>query len=242
MVEDLSPRVHEGDWLRGMTVAARQAVQGSTARPLGTARDRDFFAGNRLGLADRVRPEPSRRSRPSVGGRVRTVTLDNTPRDDLSRILGDELRRARRRLGWTRKQLQSRLRSEISLQTLGTYESGTRRCSVARLFELCEALDVLTHDLLARVYERIQHLDCAGRFALDLERVVRDQGSDLLPLRRWAHERLEHVGRDQPSAVFLGMSALEYMAQLCGVTTNELIWRLRELGGRESTAVSAEPS
>jgi hypothetical protein len=30
-------------------------------------------------------------------------------------------------------------------------------------------------------------------------------------------------------------------AQLCDVTTDELIWRSRELGGREATFVSAEP-
>jgi hypothetical protein len=133
------------------------------------------------------------------------------------------------------------LRSEVSLQTLGTYESGTRRCSVARLFELCEALGVLAHDLLARVYARIEHLDSAGGLVLDLDHVVRDRGADLVPLRRWAHEWLDQVGRNRPSAVILGISALEDMAQLCDVTTDELIWRLRELGGRE-TADACAPS
>ena len=169
-----------------------------------------------------------------MAGRVRTTTTDTSPRDDLARFLGDELLQARKRLGWTRRQLQSHLRSKVSLQTLGTYESGTRRCSVARLFELCEALDVFADDLLAGVYARTAPEDSTGRFVLDLERVVCDRGSDLVPLRRWAHEWLGQVGRDRPSVIVLGTSALEDMARLCDVTTNELIWRLRELGCRET--------
>jgi transcriptional regulator with XRE-family HTH domain len=195
----------------------------------GAGHDRDFPVTTRLGFLDCEPPDPAH-----------ATIIETPPCDVFARVLGDELRRARGRLGWTRKQLQSRLRSELSLQTLGTYETGTRRCSVARLVELCEALGVLAHELLARVYERTENLDSAGRFVLDLDRVVHDRGSDLVPLRRWAHERLEQVGYDQPSAVPLGMSALEDMAQLCDVTTNELIWRLRELGGRETTIASAE--
>ncbi|HEU5110532.1 MAG TPA: helix-turn-helix transcriptional regulator, partial [Micromonosporaceae bacterium] len=64
------------------------------------------------------------------------------------RVLGDELRLLRKRRGWTRKDLNDRLRRDISLQTLATYELGTRQISVIRLVEICHALDELPHDLL----------------------------------------------------------------------------------------------
>ena len=70
------------------------------------------------------------------------------------RVLGDEIRSLRKQRGWTRKELNKRLQTEISLQTLATYELGTRQCSVVRLVEICHALDVPAHEVLARVHER----------------------------------------------------------------------------------------
>lgn len=56
--------------------------------------------------------------------------------DAYQRILGEELRKLRTERGWTRKELGEKLQSGISLQTLATYELGTRQCSVVRLAEL----------------------------------------------------------------------------------------------------------
>ena len=64
----------------------------------------------------------------------------------VARVLGDEIRQARKACGWTRKQLQAYLPTRISVQTLATYELGTRQCSVARLVELCDAMNVFAHD------------------------------------------------------------------------------------------------
>lgn len=166
------------------------------------------------------------------------TNTDSPPLDTLAQALGDELRIVRMRLGWTRRQLQARLPSDISLQTLGTYELGTRRCSVARLVELCHAMDVLAHDVLARAYERTGQADNAGRLCLDLDRVVHDRQLDLMPLRRWAHQRLEHAEYNQSHAVLLDMAALESMAELCDVTIVDLIGRLRELDGRVPASTS----
>ena len=52
------------------------------------------------------------------------------------------IRSLRKQRGWTRKELNRRLQSDISLQTLATYELGTRQCSVTRLVEICVALGV----------------------------------------------------------------------------------------------------
>ena len=145
------------------------------------------------------------------------------------RVLGDELRRVRKQRGWTRKQLQHRLQSEISLQTLATYELGTRQCSVVRLAELCIALDVLPHEVLARVHDRVFSGDRPGHIRVDLTQVVLDQQPELLPLRRWAKDRLNQTPEGRPQEVHLDLAALEQMAELCGLDTVELISRLRRL-------------
>jgi len=147
------------------------------------------------------------------------------------RILGDELRRLRKQRGWTRRDLNRRLQSDISLQTLATYELGTRQCSVVRLVEICLALDEVPHDLLARVHQRMFTESPMGRIRIDLRRIVRDDQDTLLPLRRWAKGKLAEHNGSQPPEVSLDIAALERMAELCGIETVELIARLRKIGG-----------
>ncbi|WP_037358585.1 helix-turn-helix transcriptional regulator [Amycolatopsis orientalis] len=114
------------------------------------------------------------------------------------RVLGDELRKLRRGRGWTRKELNAHLQSEISLQTLATYELGTRQCSVVRLVELCLAMDELPQDLLAKVHSRV-FTEEPGRVRVDLRRVVAEAGPELTPLRRWAEGRLRQSGVALPA-------------------------------------------
>ncbi|WP_460406320.1 helix-turn-helix domain-containing protein [Actinophytocola sediminis] len=145
------------------------------------------------------------------------------------RILGDELRRLRKRRGWTRRDLNQRLQSDISLQTLATYELGTRQCSVVRLVELCLAMDEVPHKLMARVHERVFDDSPVGAIRIDLRKVVRDDRRELLPLRRWAKGKLAENNGHHPPDVSLDIAALERMAELCGMETVELIARLREI-------------
>jgi len=144
--------------------------------------------------------------------------------DIYQRVLGEELRKLRRRRGWTRKELNQHLQSDISLQTLATYELGTRHCSVVRLVELCLAMDELPQNLLARVHRRV-FTDEPGRLRIDLDRVVADDQPELLPLRRWAQGRLSQA--DAGREVMLDMAAIERMAELCALTTPDLTTRLR---------------
>ncbi|HKS44359.1 MAG TPA: helix-turn-helix domain-containing protein [Amycolatopsis sp.] len=144
------------------------------------------------------------------------------------RILGEELRKLRRRRGWTRKELNQHLQSDISLQTLATYELGTRQCSVVRLVELCLAMDELPADLLARVHQRVFN-DEPGKVRLDLARVVEDGQPELLSLRRWAEDRLRQPG--SPREIQLDLPAVERMAELCGVSPGDLVAKLKALEG-----------
>lgn len=147
------------------------------------------------------------------------------------RVLGDEIRRLRKKRGLTRKQLNRRLQSDISLQTLATYELGTRQCSVVRFVEICLALDELPHELMARVHERVFTDSPRGRIRLDLRQVIHDCHPELLPLRRWARGRLEQHPGANAAEVHLDFAALERMAELCGLETVELISLLRRIGG-----------
>jgi transcriptional regulator with XRE-family HTH domain len=147
------------------------------------------------------------------------------------RVLGDELRRLRKQRGWTRRDLNRRLQSDISLQTLATYELGTRQCSVVRLVEICIALGEVPHELMARVHQRVFSDSPVGRIRIDLRKVARDAQPELLPLRRWAKGKLAEANGHQPAEVNLDISALERMAELCGLETVELIARLRTVSG-----------
>jgi transcriptional regulator with XRE-family HTH domain len=157
-----------------------------------------------------------------------TVQIDTAA---YQRVLGDELRSLRKQRGWTRKELNSRLQSEISLQTLATYELGTRQVSVVRLVEICAALAVPAHEVLARVHERVFGDTPSGHLSLNLVAIVADERPELQPLRRWAQGRLHTLPLGQTPQVHLDLPALEYMAQLCQLSTVELIRALRDLGG-----------
>lgn len=147
---------------------------------------------------------------------------------DYQRILGEELRNLRRKHGWTRKVLNQHLQSEISLQTLATYELGTRQCSVARLVEMCIAMDALPQDLLAKVHGRV-FPDDHGRVRVDLRAAAETDQPELLPLRRWAEGRLSQDS-DPNNEVHFDPAALERMAELCAMPTTDLIVRVRRLG------------
>ncbi|MDQ7805017.1 helix-turn-helix domain-containing protein [Amycolatopsis sp. A133] len=151
--------------------------------------------------------------------------------EEYQRVLGDELRKLRRSRGWTRKELNQHLQSEISLQTLATYELGTRQCSVVRLVELCVAMDELPQDLLAKVHRRV-FVDEPGRVRVDLRKLVADASPDLLPLRRWAEDRLRHAVEQGGSEIALDLPALERMAELCRLPTVDLIAHLRRYTSR----------
>jgi transcriptional regulator with XRE-family HTH domain len=145
------------------------------------------------------------------------------------RVLGDEIRSLRKQRGWTRKELNKRLQTEISLQTLATYELGTRQCSVVRLVEICHALDVPAHEVLARVHERFFGDTPAGHLTLNLTAVAAADDPRLVPLKRWAAGRLHVLPPGGSAEVHLDLPALENMAQLCQLPTVELIRTLRAL-------------
>ena len=131
---------------------------------------------------------------PSRGGGT-AVHIDAA---SYQRVLGDELRRLRKQRGWTRKDLNDRLQSDISLQTLATYELGTRQCSVVRTGRAVpRAGRAAARTAGARARPGVQPVRRAARLRVDLRQVVRDTQPELRPLRRWANGRLQQTRRQR---------------------------------------------
>lgn len=163
--------------------------------------------------------------------------------DRLARTLGNELRTARKQRGWTRKQMRAHLAAdadggeddEVSLQTLATYELGTRRISVERLVELCAALEQPPDQLLLRAITGAFGADHADRVTVDLPALARTADPRLAHLRRWAAIRVRQRPAALPLVEELDEHALAALAALAGATSNELLHALRDLAGASST-------
>jgi transcriptional regulator with XRE-family HTH domain len=157
------------------------------------------------------------------------------------RVLGDELRTARKKRGWTRAELIDRLGLELSQMTIGTWELGTRPCTALRVWQLCEVLEISIVDLYARVARRM-----AGPrhgVTIDLVATVDTRSSRLGPLQAWARtQRRADPDRSRPTAL-LAFAALERMAELCELPTVEFIERLHQAGlVRRDLQASPAPS
>src|SRR3954447_2908080 len=93
----------------------------------------------------------------------------------VSRALGEELRRTREGLGWSRLQLVARLPSGIGDRTLLSYEHGTRHLTVLRLIELGRAMMVDAPTLLARGLQQARIYVEQLPLTVDLNALLHDQ-------------------------------------------------------------------
>jgi hypothetical protein len=141
------------------------------------------------------------------------------------RLLGDELRAARKRRGLIRRDLVLKLDHELSLQTLATYELGTRAAPVTRFVEVCMALGEQPAEILRRAWERmVDDPDTATGWDVDLAAAAQVGDTDLAPLAAWSVLRLRDPG--QPKIARLDRSAIKPLAALCGLEWWELARRL----------------
>lgn len=145
----------------------------------------------------------------------------------LSRVLGEELRTLRKRRGWTRRDLLKRLDLGISLQTLATYELGTRKCSVTRLWELSEALEEPMEQLVVRVMQRVGEREISV-LIIDLTSAAKTTVAKLEPLRAWAKIRLSTLPDGHAPVAQLDRAALGLLAEVCGIDIADLVHRLRD--------------
>lgn len=142
-----------------------------------------------------------------------------------ARALGHELRRLRRARGWTRARMCRDL--TISVQTLATYENGTRALAATRLAELCAVLSTQPHVVLATVDRAV--LPVRDSLTVDLEVLAATTDPDLAPVRRWAVTRLRCLVPGRSTMTSLDSAALAQLASLCGRPVSELVTALRAL-------------
>ncbi len=108
----------------------------------------------------------------------------------VARAIGEELRRAREALGWSRGYLVSRLPSGIGARTLLSYEHGTRHFTMLRFIELCHALNVSTPGLLALALQRARISLSNFALCVDLRALLADHTPEFRSLIVWAHNKL----------------------------------------------------
>lgn len=170
-------------------------------------------------------------------------------RDQLAqftRTLGHELRTARKQRGWTRKQLRAHLTADSvtnagteadqpSLQTLATYELGTRRITVERFVQLCAVLGQPPDQLLLNAMTRVFGSRNSDPVRVDLSTLARTADPRLVRLRRWAAVRVRQRPAELPTIQELDEHALTALAELAGTTSNELAYAFRDLASASST-------
>jgi transcriptional regulator with XRE-family HTH domain len=183
-------------------------------RPLATARSTDAL----IDLADR-RPA-SEEERPQMG----IASHDDTERA-VTRALGEELRRVRDSVGWTRAELVDQLPSDIHARTLANYEQGNRHCTVARFVEICEVLGVAAPDVLGLALQRAKIQLLAVSLQVDLHALLHDRSNIPEPLRRWARNRLASSPNSHGTAR-LSMEVIDEMAALLDISSPELVSHL----------------
>lgn len=159
------------------------------------------------------------------------------------RVLGDELRSARRQRRWTREALTARLEGDLSIQALATYELGTRNVTVTRLIELADVLGVSVLELLERALHRVSYVGPdASVVSVDLVAVVADGTPELAPFRRWAWTRFGAQPAEQGTVVRLNAVALDALAEVCGIDRARLVRVLGDFAAPERDGSAKAPT
>jgi transcriptional regulator with XRE-family HTH domain len=137
------------------------------------------------------------------------------------RAVGEELRRARTGVGWTRPELVKRMKKRVPVNTYACYEQGIRQCSIPRLIEICQTLGVSALELLGLAFQRLE-LDMEETMVrIDLRKVVADDRDELRQLRQWAHNRMREdaltADSCEPAVVRLSWDVVKEMGTFCGL-------------------------
>lgn len=137
----------------------------------------------------------------------------------IRRAIGEELRRAREALGWSRGHLVSRLPSGIGDRTLLSYEHGTRHLTVLRLIEICRALGVAAPVLLNQALQQARiHLQNLV-LLVDVRFLLNDRNEKFRPMHQWARNKLN----ENPGGVVeLPPSSVRELATFVGCGYQEL--------------------
>jgi transcriptional regulator with XRE-family HTH domain len=133
--------------------------------------------------------------------------------------LGEEIRRAREGVQWTRDQLVKRL-GDVHVRTVASYERGDRLVSLTRLLDLCRALKVAAPDVITLALQRTKTDLSNLALMVDLHAILRNRTVELRPLRQWAVDQIENV--DATGVVRLAPATVADLASSLGYERSEL--------------------
>jgi transcriptional regulator with XRE-family HTH domain len=142
--------------------------------------------------------------------------------------LGTVLRQHRTGRQWTRQELAGRLTTvdgeDVAMQTVATWELGTRRLSVERLYGIAQVYGMRPAELVAEVDELL--LGRPGTVVVNLVVAAGTAVPELRPLARWAAVRCA----ERRLRAVLTPTSLIVLAQLCSLPPSELAGLLHRIG------------
>jgi transcriptional regulator with XRE-family HTH domain len=144
---------------------------------------------------------------------------DDIGEDAIAKAVGEELRRAREKTGWSRAQMVALLPSGIGDRTLLAYEHGLRHLTVDRLVELSENLGVGANVVLGHALQRARiHLRNLP-LRIDLRALLDNQNHQFRSLHQWARNKLNHCPE---GIVEVAPAAVGEIAQFIGCDHHDL--------------------
>ncbi len=147
--------------------------------------------------------------------------VEEKSRDAFARAIGEELRRAREALGWSRVQLSRRLPSDNGDRTILAYEHGIRRLHLQKLVELCVELQVDPGTIVTRGLARAKLYPEHLSLHIDLNALLDDNrgGGTFGPIRQWARNTLN----EHPDGIVeIEPAVAQNLALFIGCSHNEL--------------------
>lgn len=152
------------------------------------------------------------------------MTPDQFDPATFGRVLGDEMRKARKRCDLFRREVPPRMSRQVSEQTVATYELGTRHVSVVNFVDYCLAVDTSPVEVLRDTYRRVVDRSQPDGWDVDITVAARLHDPELAPLACWARSCLANP--DHPRMVHLSRAAVQSLAALCGLDWFRLVGRL----------------
>jgi hypothetical protein len=144
-----------------------------------------------------------------------------------TRTLGDELRRRRTTLRWTRKSMlavyTAQTHDDMSVQTLATYELGTRNMAIERLDRVARTLGTFAGVVLTDVDRRMY--STPATLTVNLLMLARTTRPELAPAAKWAAVHCTNVINPVTE---LSDDALTQLAELCDLDFTTLTVALQQ--------------
>jgi transcriptional regulator with XRE-family HTH domain len=150
---------------------------------------------------------------------------------------GDELRRARERLGWSREDLVAASGVSVAVSTVAAQELGVRNVTAFELSRYCRALGIESDAVFDEAHRRV--LGSSTFVHVDLTALAY---ADTGGLRMWAQSHIAGLPADAETTVLLTDSSFDDMASQSGMSRADLVHTLVESGAARLATAPREAS